>query len=134
MLSLVENLLFQKNPLQDLLWNLNAAISTNESTGFITWLMIESYRWQRPWWPFMIWTFIHFLPLSETCKQLFTRHNYLPYKVCSAVVFPNGNQDFGSQWVCLVSMCYTAGCDRISLCASFQAIQFVYYVNKVPSF
>ena len=35
MISLVENL-FKKNPLQDLLSSLNAVISTNESTKFIT--------------------------------------------------------------------------------------------------
>ena len=35
-LSLVENLFFQKNPLQDLLSSLNAVISTNESTQIIT--------------------------------------------------------------------------------------------------
>ena len=35
MLSLVENL-FKENPLQDLLSSLNAVISTNESTEFIT--------------------------------------------------------------------------------------------------
>ena len=35
MLSLVENL-FKKNPLQDLLSSLDAVISTNESTQFIT--------------------------------------------------------------------------------------------------
>ena len=40
MLSLVENLFFQKNPLQDLLSSLNAAISTNDSTQFITGHMI----------------------------------------------------------------------------------------------
>ena len=34
-LSLVENL-FKKNPLQDLLSSLNAVISTNESTEYIT--------------------------------------------------------------------------------------------------
>ena len=34
-LSLVENL-FKKNPLQDFLSSLNAVISTNESTEFIT--------------------------------------------------------------------------------------------------
>ena len=33
--SLVENLFFQKNPLQDLLSSLNAVISTNKSTRFI---------------------------------------------------------------------------------------------------
>jgi len=32
----VEVLFLQKNPLQDLLSNLNAVISTNESTQFIT--------------------------------------------------------------------------------------------------
>jgi hypothetical protein len=32
----VENLFTQKNPLQDLLSSLNAVISTNESTHFIT--------------------------------------------------------------------------------------------------
>ena len=36
MLSLVENLFLKKNPLQDLLSSLNAVISTNESTRFIT--------------------------------------------------------------------------------------------------
>ena len=36
MLSLVENLFVKKNPLQDLLSSLNAAISTNESTRIIT--------------------------------------------------------------------------------------------------
>ena len=36
MLSLVENLFLQQNPLQDFLSNLNAVISTNESTEFIT--------------------------------------------------------------------------------------------------
>ena len=36
MLSLVENLFLQKNPLQDFLSSLNAVISTNESTEFIT--------------------------------------------------------------------------------------------------
>ena len=35
MLSLVKNL-FKKNPLQDFLSSLNAVISTNESTEFIT--------------------------------------------------------------------------------------------------
>ena len=40
MLSLVENLFFQKNPLQDLLSSLNAVISTNESTQFITGHMV----------------------------------------------------------------------------------------------
>ena len=39
-LSLVENLFFQKNPLQDLLSSLNAVISTNESTRFITGHMV----------------------------------------------------------------------------------------------
>ena len=34
MLSFVENLFFQKNPLQDLLSSLSAVISTNESTWF----------------------------------------------------------------------------------------------------
>ena len=34
--ALVENLFFQKNPLQGLLSSLNAVISTNESTRFIT--------------------------------------------------------------------------------------------------
>ena len=37
--ALVENLL-KKNPLQDLLSSLNAVISTNESTGFITGHMV----------------------------------------------------------------------------------------------
>ena len=36
MLSLVENLFFQKNPFQDLISSLNAVISTKESTRFIT--------------------------------------------------------------------------------------------------
>ena len=37
MISLVDNLFFiKKNPLQDLLSSLNAVISTNESTRFIT--------------------------------------------------------------------------------------------------
>ena len=36
MLSLVENLFLQKHPLQDLLSSLNAVISTNESTRFIS--------------------------------------------------------------------------------------------------
>ena len=35
-LSLVEHLFPLKNPLQDLLFSLNALISTNESTEFIT--------------------------------------------------------------------------------------------------
>ena len=35
-LSLAENLFLQKNPLQDLLSSLNAVISFNESTEFIT--------------------------------------------------------------------------------------------------
>ena len=39
-LSLVENLFFPKNPLQDLLSCLNAVISTNESTRFITGHMV----------------------------------------------------------------------------------------------
>ena len=36
MLSLVENLFLQKNPLQDFFSSLNAVISTTESTEFIT--------------------------------------------------------------------------------------------------
>jgi hypothetical protein len=36
----LENLFFQKNPLQDLLSSLNAEISTNESTRFITGQMV----------------------------------------------------------------------------------------------
>ena len=36
MLSLVENLFLQKNPLQEWLSSLNAVISTNDSTQFIT--------------------------------------------------------------------------------------------------
>ena len=36
MLSLVENLFLQKYPLQDFLSSLNAVISTNESTEFVT--------------------------------------------------------------------------------------------------
>ena len=36
MLSLVENLFLNKNPLQNLLSSLNAVISTNENTEFIT--------------------------------------------------------------------------------------------------
>ena len=36
MLSLVENLFFQKNPLQDLLSSVNTVISTNERIEFIT--------------------------------------------------------------------------------------------------
>ena len=39
-LSLVEILFFQKNPLQDLISSLNAVISTNESTRFITGHMV----------------------------------------------------------------------------------------------
>jgi hypothetical protein len=39
-LSLVENLFFQKNPLQDFLSSLKAVISTNESNRFITGHMI----------------------------------------------------------------------------------------------
>ena len=39
-LSLVENLFFQKNPLQDLLFSLNAVISTTEITQFITGHMV----------------------------------------------------------------------------------------------
>ena len=35
MLSLVETLFFQKNPLQDFFSSLNAMISTNESTEFL---------------------------------------------------------------------------------------------------
>ena len=35
-LSLVENLFFKKNPLQDLLSSVNAVISTNEKIEFIT--------------------------------------------------------------------------------------------------
>ena len=35
-LKLLENLFLQKNPLQDFLSSLNAIISTNESTEFIT--------------------------------------------------------------------------------------------------
>ena len=40
MLSLVENLFLQKNPFQDFLSSLNAVISTNESTEFITGYLI----------------------------------------------------------------------------------------------
>ena len=36
LIALVEKLFFQKNNLQDLLPSLNAVISTNESTRFIT--------------------------------------------------------------------------------------------------
>ena len=36
MFTLVENLFEKKNPLQDFLSSLNAVISTNESTEFIT--------------------------------------------------------------------------------------------------
>ena len=36
MLSLVENLFLQKNPLQNFLSSLNTVVSTNESTEFIT--------------------------------------------------------------------------------------------------
>ena len=36
MLSFVENLFLEKNPLQDLLSSANAVISTNERIGFIT--------------------------------------------------------------------------------------------------
>ena len=36
MFSLVDNLFLQKNPLQDVLSSLNAVISINESTEFIT--------------------------------------------------------------------------------------------------
>ena len=36
MLSLVENIFLQKNPLQVFLSSLNAVITTNESTEFIT--------------------------------------------------------------------------------------------------
>ena len=47
MLSLVENLFLRKNPLQDLLFSLNAVISTNESTRFITGHMVYNlaYTW-----------------------------------------------------------------------------------------
>ena len=59
-IALVENIFFQKNPLQDLLSSLNAVISTNESIRFITghqskqvtrsitWLILKSYRQQLP--------------------------------------------------------------------------------------
>ena len=43
-LSLVENLFLQKNPLQDFLSNLNAVISTNESTEFITGHVRRTWR------------------------------------------------------------------------------------------
>ena len=43
MLSLVENLFFKKNPLQDLLSILNAVIPTNERTEFITDLILSLY-------------------------------------------------------------------------------------------
>ena len=46
----MENLFFQKNPLENLLSSLNAVISTNESTGFITGHVIYnpaySYKFQ----------------------------------------------------------------------------------------
>ena len=42
---MVENL-FKKNPLQDLLSSLNAVISTNDSTQFITGQVIYTYKFQ----------------------------------------------------------------------------------------
>ena len=47
MLSLVENLFFQKNPLPDFLSSLNAVILTNESTGFITGHMIYNLAYTQ---------------------------------------------------------------------------------------
>ena len=46
-LSLVENLFSQKNPLQDLLSSLNDVISTNESTEFITGYVIYNPAYTR---------------------------------------------------------------------------------------
>ena len=39
--------IFQKNPLQDLLSSLNAEISTNESTGFITGHMVYNLAYTQ---------------------------------------------------------------------------------------
>ena len=47
MLSLVENLFVKKNPLQDLLSSLNAVISTNERTEFITGHVIFKLRYNQ---------------------------------------------------------------------------------------
>ena len=44
-ISLVEKLL-KKNPLQDLLFSLNAVISTNESTRFITVHVLDLYTYK----------------------------------------------------------------------------------------
>ena len=48
--SLVENLLFQKSPLQDFLSSLNAVISTNESTpiimGHVIYSLAYTYKFQ----------------------------------------------------------------------------------------
>ena len=44
---MVENLFFQKNPLQDLLSSLNAVISTNESTWFITRHMVYNLAYTK---------------------------------------------------------------------------------------
>ena len=51
----MENLFFQKNPLQDLLSSLNTVISTNESTRFITGHMIYTLAYNSRQQPPNIW-------------------------------------------------------------------------------
>ena len=46
-LSLVENLFFQKNPLQDLLSSLNSLISTNDKNGILTDHVIFKLRYNE---------------------------------------------------------------------------------------
>ena len=47
MLSLVENLFFQKNPLQDLLSSLKSEISTNDSTQSIKGHMVYNLAYTQ---------------------------------------------------------------------------------------
>ena len=73
MLSLVETL-FKKNPLQDLLYSLNAVISTNESTRIITGHVIYNpaytYKFQLKTTTLRLKMLGHFAPFLKSEKAL----------------------------------------------------------------
>ena len=64
----MENLSLQKNPLHDLLSSLNAVISTNESTQFITGHMVYSLAYIQ-------------ILLTTTTKILFFTYMFLIHNI-----------------------------------------------------
>ena len=78
---MVENSFFQKHPLQDLLSSLNAVISTNDSTRFITGHMIYTLAYNSRQQPPNIWytTFPKGLPHKTFFEKMTLGEVFSPF-------------------------------------------------------